>query len=559
MRHEVLAPVLAVTGAAFAEPPEFVFNDVTPSCGVQPYVMAAGMGGGLVAADFDDDGDIDVFVPCGAGVPDQLYRNLGGGQFEEIAGDAGLAALDASRAALWVDLDADHVLDLVVAGDCWDAGPGCDDLTTLRLYRQTADAVFTEVTSTALTGLEGRIAVHRGGLCAGDYDLDGDLDLVVGMWGGEGRVLRNLGGVFDDVTSDVGITTENARDYWQPVMHDFDRDGRPDVFVAVDFTANHLWLGQPDDTFLDGAVAAGVDVAWNDMGVALGDYDNDGDLDIYVTEIFRFGRHNLLLRNDTAGGPPLFTEVSEAAGVDDTGWAWGTVFFDADNDGDLDLAATNGFDEAEWDPDASRFYVNTGGDPVYDDVSSVVGFDDMFWGSGLIAFDYDRDGDRDLMQTCSGGPLRMLENVRSGAAAAHAHLVVRPRMPGANHRAIGAVVRVFAGGVTRMRLVSAGTSFLGQEPAEASFGLGGAAVVDELVVEWPDGQRTGRIGVDVNQVVEIQPQPGDLDGSGTVAFADLLLVIGRWGPCTGLCVADLNGDGSVGFADVLVLLSAWTV
>ncbi|MCH8853588.1 MAG: VCBS repeat-containing protein [Planctomycetes bacterium] len=115
-------------------------------------------------------------------------------------------------------------------------------------------------------------------------------------------------------------------------------------------------------------------------GVALFDYDNDGDFDLFITNIFDDGFHNVLLRNDTAyGGKLAFTEVSESLGVRDTGWAWGTTFFDADHDGLLDLAATNGWFSDPWRDDPSKFFWNLGGDPVEMlDVSDEVGFNDTF-------------------------------------------------------------------------------------------------------------------------------------------------------------------------------------
>ncbi|MCH7925607.1 MAG: VCBS repeat-containing protein, partial [Planctomycetes bacterium] len=126
-------------GTALGVPP-FEFADVSASKGIGSYIMAEGMGGGAAAADFDDDGDIDLFVPTGAGVPDQLYRNLGNGQFEEIAQQAGLDSTVANRTALWFDYDADGVLDLLVANDVEDSP------TMYRLYRQVASGQFEDVT-----------------------------------------------------------------------------------------------------------------------------------------------------------------------------------------------------------------------------------------------------------------------------------------------------------------------------------------------------------------------------------------------------------------------------
>jgi hypothetical protein len=212
----------------------------------------------------------------------------------------------------------------------------------------------------------------------------------------------------------------------------------------------------------------------------------------------------------------------------DGGWGWGTAFLDADHDGWLDLVATNGY-YGPWAQDPSRFFEGSGGPlPTFTDASSATAFDDTRWGSALVSLDYDRDGDLDLVQSCAPSgfepsSLRLLENRRTGTAP-HNYLVVQPRMPGPNHWAIGAVVRVEVGALSMARVITAGTSFFGQEPAEAHFGLGAAAAVDRVVVEWPDGTTGEWDDVSANQVLTVQsasppdsivlqlaPGPGEAD------------------------------------------------
>jgi hypothetical protein len=239
------------------------------------------------------------------------------------------------------------------------------------------------------------------------------------------------------------------------------------------------------------------------MGVAIGDYDNDGDFDLYATNVYERvpGEHNVLFRNDSTPGQLAFAEVGVAAGVGDTSWGWGTTFLDVDLDGDLDLAATNGFsdsDGAQYPHDRSKFFRNDGS--TFTDISEAIGFNDDYWGSALICFDAESDGHPDLVQTTrdypNAGPLRLLTN--TGTTQAH-YLRVLPRAEDANHFAIGAVVRVRTGSVTQSRLITAGLSFLGQEPAEAHFGLGASARVDQISVTWPDGRISSRYGVLANR------------------------------------------------------------
>jgi hypothetical protein len=510
--------LLAVANSWALSPVQF--TDVSSSAQIGAYWSAPGLGSGVAAADFDDDGDIDLFVPNREGVPDQLYRNLGNGQFQEIGAAAGVASTARHRSALWFDYDADGLLDLLVAGDCYLLTAACAEFPTLILYHQVSAAVFQDVT--AASGLIDRvegIQTHRGGLAAGDLNGDGFLDLVLALWTGHAGLYLNNGG--DGTFTDIGLASGvGAADegHWQPMVHDFNGDGRQDIFFSVDFSENRLWINQGGHVFADVAPAAGVDNAWNDMGVAAGDYDNDGDLDLYVTNISReTGEHSVLYRNESNGAVLDFNEVSRTAGVDDNSWGWGATFLDADGDGHMDLAATNGYFNP-WAYDASRFFLNDGNSQFMDQSDSS-GFNDTYWGSSVVALDFDGDGDQDLAHTCVAVnqqlPLfRLLESTPTAGAPANHYLVVRPRSSGPNRRAIGAMVEVEIGAARMHRWITAGISFLGQEPAEAFFGLGAATMVDRVTVHWPDGSQTDVTAVAADQVLTIHGDP-DTDGDGT--------------------------------------------
>lgn len=469
-----------------------------------------GLGWGIAAADYDDDGDIDLFVPTGPGAASRLYQNDGTGHFVDVAAATGLGADGPVRVALFVDADSDGRLDLLTAGDAIESATPLG--TILRLYRQQADHTFVEVTQAAgLFGLPADgSAVHTGGLCAGDFDGDADLDLFVARWDGQPLMYLNQGdGTFADESARTGM---NYGSLWQPVSHDFNADGYADLFLAEDFFPNHLLLSGPGAFCVDVAPSAGVDTAFNEMGVAVGDFDNDQDFDLYVTNIHGFDagsgvlEHNELFRNDSAGGL-VFTELGMALGVGEGGTGWGTTFFDADLDGDVDLLEVNAIEftgNVPW-----RMYLNGlgGRGPAFRDVAALVGFDRAEYGSGAVSFDMDRDGDLDVAVRTDQGEVLLFENRPRAATAARGWLVVRPRTGGANTHAIGAVVRVEAGGRVMSRLVTAGVSFMGQEPGEAHFGLGGAGVVERVTVAWPDGGVSVIEGVAPGQVLDVVASP----------------------------------------------------
>lgn len=548
------------------------FVDVSRPAGILPFQMSPGQGGGIAAADYDNDGFIDVFAPNDLGA-DLLYHNFGDGTFEEVCVETGITNTDPNKVPLWFDYDGDGWLDLLVTGgDSYTEQKFVE--RELRLYRQHKPGQFIEVTESSGLSAPGILgtSAHVGGVCAGDINNDGDLDLIVTVWFGPIYLYLNNGdGTFTDITATSGIGGISY--YWQPVMYDFNQDGWQDIYLAVDFGPNRLWINQHDNTFVNETAAAGLGASYNEMGIAFGDYDNDGDLDIFITNIFDYlglGEHNILYKNNSVGGTMSFQDVGVQAKVHNAGWAWGCTFIDVDNDGRQDLAATNGFVSAPHLTDPSKFFRNVGGSPVtFSNVSGAIDFDDTFWSSGLVAADFDRDGDQDMMQACNvGGPLRLLDNKWGVPGTTNQHLVIQPRMrEGGNRFAIGAEVKMEAvGGLKQARLITAGNSYFSQEPAEAFFGLGGVPGSDphvpythaNVLVLYPNGTRMAFVNLPGNQIIEVVL--GDLNASGVINGLDLALLLGNWGPCRGgtiYCPGDFNGDNAVNGLDLALLLGEW--
>ena len=280
----------------------------------------------------------------------------------------------------------------------------------------TATGKFTEQAAARGAAIDG-VFRYGQGVTFGDYDGDGYLDIHTNDWGNDislstSRLLRNQGaanpGHFEDVTAAAGLdvyrpshfqgggTDSNAFRY-ASTFTDLDRDGHPDLAIAADFLTSQVFWNNGDGTFTDGTLAAGVGTDEDGMGSTFADYDGDGRHGLVC---FGAGRPcrassqthsgNRLFRNN---GDRTFSDQTDAAGVRDSGWSWGTTFLDYDNDRDQDLIVTNG-----WDTNVARSdricIENNGG--TFTDVSNAAGVTDTGMGRGLLSLDYDNDGDLDV-------------------------------------------------------------------------------------------------------------------------------------------------------------------
>ena len=263
------------------------------------------------------------------------------------------------------------------------------------LYLNDGNGFFTDAGTSPIVALANGVSRFGQGASFGDYDNDGHLDLVTAAWGApvaedQSRLFRNLGGAqagtFEDVTEAAGIGTyrKDTAYRFSPRLVDLDRDGHVDLPIASNFVTSQLFWNDGDGTFTDGTLPAGVGTDLNGMGATFGDYDGDGDLDWFITNITDDPAHpggggglNRLYRND---GNRTFTDVTVAAGVQDSRWSWGTSFFDYDNDGDLELIATNGWNGTGWVDDRTRLWQNNGG--VFTEVGVAQGVTDTLQGAG---------------------------------------------------------------------------------------------------------------------------------------------------------------------------------
>ena len=495
---------------------QVVFTEVTatvlPGVDTAPGRIAAPpdhAGGGAVG-DCDGDGWPDVYLTGFA--HDVLYRNRGDGTFEDVTVAANLGYGQSTKGAAFGDVDNDGDLDLAVTGL---GGP------RHYLYINDGSCVFAEE-GLARGAAFGSPSTGRS-VSFGDYDRDGYLDLYLAEWQSEGmfpgggvvsHLFRNGGvtgpGYFTDVTLAAGVGllgVEGSQDGTFPLtarFSDLDGDGWQDLVVVADFAESRLFWNDGDGTFTDGTDAAGAGTDEHGMGAVTADVDGDGLLDLFVTSIhadgFANATGNRLYRNE---GGRVFSDVTETAGVREGFWGWGADAFDYDNDGDLDLIMVNGVEndagiralvEADIGPldiqqfvtDPPRLWRNDGAG-VFTEISAAAGIYEAGIGRGVVPFDYDGDGDLDVLVAHEGSPPLLFRN--DGGNASH-WIEVELVGLAAQRQGVGARVTLTpASGPPLVQEVSASSTYVAQNgTARLHFGLGpGVPALDNVRVEWPSG------------------------------------------------------------------------
>lgn len=515
------------------------FTDVTRQAGLR-FVHTHGatarrylpetMGAGVAFFDFDGDGWPDLYFVNGLPVEQMgradpeaptgaLYRNRGDGTFEDVTAGSGLDVPFLGMGVAVGDVDDDGRLDLYVTGVGGD-----------RLFRNRGNGTFEDV-----SGAWGTAAAGFGSSAAFvDFDRDGRLDLFAGryvVWSPEtdrrcspdgthhtyctpeayraepNRLLHNRhqgeGAGFTDVTGWAGVGEPPGKSLGV-VPLDHDRDGWPDLAIANDTTPNVLWVNRRDGSFRDLAATAGMAVAESGaarggMGIDAGDLDGDGDCDLVVGN-FAF-EMAALYRASPSG---VFTDDAARAEVGLptlSTLAFGTLLFDQNGDGWLDLLFANGHIEPEiarFRPGQSyaqplQLFRSRGDEPGYDAVGDEGGSEPWqgpWVGRGLAVADYDKDGDLDVVLTQNGGPARLLRN----EAPEHAWLQLHLRGTRSNRFGYGAEVTAEVAGAAGARRITrqlvSGRSYLSASEPVLTLGLGdleGGAQIDRLEVRWPSG------------------------------------------------------------------------
>jgi hypothetical protein len=530
-----------------AAPAGISFRDISPRSGLNDVIVSGGPeknyvlevnGSGVCWLDYDDDGWMDLYLVNGATLANlqgkapqrstnHLYRNNRDGTFTDVTVKAGVPGRGWGFGCVAADYDNDGRTDLFVS-----------NFGENVLYRNKGDGTFADVTRRA--GVGGGSIWHAGA-AFGDFDQDGLLDLFVpgyldfnianpeaktcehrgvmvracgplGYKGAPDTLYRNNGdGTFTDVTARARVADKGLYFGFQAVFEDFDNDGRPDLFVANDSNPNYLYRNKGDGTFDEVGVASGVAYSgdgkeMSSMGVAVGDYDGDGNMDLFITT---FSNDNYVLLHNDGGG--LFTDVSYASGVGEPtvpylGWA--TFFFDYDNDGLLDLFCANGHVFPEVDGGGRESYRqplqlfrNVGKGKFRETTREVLRLPRQAARGGAFA-DFRNNGRLGFAISLMDAKPLLVEN----GGESHGNWL-RIELVGTkcNRDAIGARVRVSANGATQYAGRAAGGSYLSSNDPRLHFGLGTAAQCD-VEVTWPGGRKQLVRAVQANRQIEIREQ-----------------------------------------------------
>lgn len=509
--------------------------------------------GGVGVGDFDRDGDQDVFAVGGSAGTDQLYINDGTGMFTEHAGAWGVAASNIRNSGVAIgDYNNDGWLDIfvtnVVEGDSKVPAEN-------RLYRNNGNNTFTDVADSAGLKFSSRGFSDSFSSAFGDPDLDGDLDLfVVGWYGGNSLFTNNGDGTFtaEPDSTFSGDKLDTIRGY-SVRFNDINDDGWPDILIAADFFTSRIYINNADGTYTNATAAWGAGLDSNGMGHTQGDFNNDGHTDWYVTSRIApggtVGSGNMLYMNNGEGA---FTERSVAAGVNFGEWGWGTDAVDFDHDGWLDIAATNGWNGSYFSTDPTHLWLNTRSPlGVFTDITTQVGITHTGQGRGLLTFDADLDGDRDLLIGNNKEPLTYYENQLAGADTnAITLLFDTSGEPALAPHGFGTRADLDANGITQRRTMDGGSNYLSQSELSVHFGIADAAAADEVRVTWANGSVTtlrnvlaGRYTITANFGC-----PADWNADDVLDLADIQGWIN--GFLTGHPQADLTGDGVRDLADV---------
>ncbi|MBT8285548.1 MAG: T9SS type A sorting domain-containing protein [Flavobacteriaceae bacterium] len=449
-------------------------------------------GPGISFADYDNDGWDDISIPASTTRDFQFLRNTGG-QFVVQTLPISSGGLE-SRQVTWVDFDNDGDLDFFANSDtgvCW-------------LYRNDGNNSFTDII--AASGIAPEPRTYWGNSW-GDIDNDGDLDLFLIVRDNDfvdhNLLYRNEGsGIFSDVTESAGLSL-NAQFTQSAAFIDYDRDGHQDLFLAndKDELPNVLYRNRGDGTFMDVSIASGMDLHMDGMSATVADYNNDGWLDVYVTNIYppvftTSVLGNAFLRNN---GDGTFSNIALSNGTRFDGFAWGAVFMDGENDSDLDLHVVSHQDGSEGGP-SSAYYQNDGSG-IFADTGNFGFENDIAASYGNAIGDIQNDGLPDIAVINIGDqPISIWQN---NSTSGNNWLKIKLEGTQSNRMGVGSYIKIGVAGEVQYRYTLCGEGFISQNSLSEFVGIGTANNIEYIEVVWPSGIKDRFENVTPNQMITL--------------------------------------------------------
>jgi enediyne biosynthesis protein E4 len=501
--------------------------------------LAVMMSGGGSVGDFDNDGWPDLFVPSGGEVPDKLFLNDGDGTFTDMAAAWGLTDLNFGVGSAVGDFNNDGWQDIYLCS----FGPGYAELGHNRLYQNNGNGSFSDV---AVAAGVNQPSPNNDcyASCFGDYDLDGDLDLFVAsyVFGTAGNTLyqNNGDGTFTDVTLPAGLGAMTTVRGLAPSFTDMTQDGHPDLLVMGDSGTSCFFVNNGDGTFYDGQTLM-PDIRFpNGMGLATGDFNADTNIDFFASDIYwvtsGVGGNRVFYNVDRQGWLSVQEQTNEC------GWSWGVIAIDLENDGDLDLGATNGW-FAGWDNYPTRIFENDGsGD--FQEIAGICGLTHFEQGRSMLRLDADRDGDEDIVITASNGPLTYFRNISQSSNHWLRLTLDSSVKDGLAPNGFGTEIYANNGLKTIYRQLDSNQSYLGQSELVVHLGMGANMVVKNLDIRWADGSRSILQQVPGDQHLTVSAYTPTLRASNLVAgTAAVIEVEGATPNAAPLLCVSVSGPG----------------
>ena len=492
-------------------------------------------GEGLGFLDLDDDGDDDLVVLGQASGLVGVYENLGNGFFNDRSMTTGIPLIPQTSGVTAADYDRDGDLDLYISR--W--------AQENRFYRNLGHFQFEDVTGQA--GVGGSKTGKTTGCSFGDFNGDGYLDLAVGNRESPNYLFMNQGdGTFVDVALAQGVQ-QPADPAFQISFFDFDRDNDADLYISNDRgmlncpTFHNYLFENVNGQYMDITESSGTHSCTDSMTVTIGDFTANGWQDLYVTSQ---SLGNTLMQNM---GDGTFSDDTKVAGVGSYTTGWGAVFVDFDNDTFLELYVCNMFE-------ANRFYMHQGAWPCTD-IGPDLAIADAGESYAVAASDIDNDGDVDLALSNRGDPIRIFIN-RSGHLGHWVKFDVMGKGP--DRWAIGANIDIHHNGKHQVREVIAGSNYKSQNSLWQHFGLASDTVLDQVTVTWLGGSQRTLTNYPVDQSWRLYPQEklGDADRNSILDFEDFRAMMtcaaGAFAP--GCEVFDMDGNAVINIGDVDLFL-----